>query len=143
MLQSDDTLQQLIQSLWPVSTCTFLPTADRKKRKKRMLQMETDYNSVSRCNKKGGQRYDYMCKYEQLLALNSSIRDRSFGSVVTKQRRSEEYTERRKNKKMIYKLKSAQTINCETQDCLQSICIQCEVQLLSYSKHLMTKVSHV
>lgn len=30
MLQSDDTLQQLIQSLWPESTCTFLPTEDRK-----------------------------------------------------------------------------------------------------------------
>lgn len=31
MLQSDDTLQQLIQSLWPRSTCTFLPAADGRK----------------------------------------------------------------------------------------------------------------
>lgn len=29
MLQSDDTLQQLIQSLWPESTCTLLPSTDR------------------------------------------------------------------------------------------------------------------
>lgn len=29
MLQSDDTQQQLIQSLWPESTCTFLPAKHR------------------------------------------------------------------------------------------------------------------
>lgn len=29
MLQSGETLQQLIQSLWPESTCTLLPATDR------------------------------------------------------------------------------------------------------------------
>lgn len=32
MLQSGDTLQQLIQSLWPESTCALLPTAHQGKR---------------------------------------------------------------------------------------------------------------
>lgn len=41
MLQSGETLQQLIQSLWPESTCTLLPATDRGG--------EKNYNPTHEC----------------------------------------------------------------------------------------------
>lgn len=89
MLQSDETLQQLIQSLWPESTCTFLPTIGRLKVLLRRMRHAT--SDIT------GYQKTPVCVHEHLFALTSSIQTE--GLVVRvgcdkTQRRGGKYTER-------------------------------------------------